>query len=201
MARRELSSTLKNLKFMQRAAVREEKTKREEDIKPDVSIITTPTTVTRKWHLFFSQKPFIITYVVIMEGDPHPGALKGRMSFQSFNPSVDKLNEEEARLRQPAAETTVSRNQNASVSVRENNFSVESPESVNVNKKNVEVNGNVKRKQSEVVSEAQYPNKSPKSDHDDKKSLPSSSLGTFKKPGGDKLDWNVLRPSSVNQSR
>jgi len=27
--------------------------------------------------------------VVIMEGDPHPGALKGRMSFQSFNPSVD----------------------------------------------------------------------------------------------------------------
>ncbi|BAT91851.1 hypothetical protein VIGAN_07048800 [Vigna angularis var. angularis] len=105
MARRELSSTLKNLKFMQRAAVREEKTKREEDIKPDVSIITTPTTVTRKC-------------VVIMEGDPHPGALKGRMSFQSFNPSVDKLNEEEARLRQPAAETTVSRNQNASVSVR-----------------------------------------------------------------------------------
>lgn len=24
-----------------------------------------------------------------MEGDPRPGALKGRMSFQSFNPSVD----------------------------------------------------------------------------------------------------------------
>ncbi|XP_014497370.1 M-phase phosphoprotein 6 [Vigna radiata var. radiata] len=189
MARRELSSTLKNLKFMQRAAVREEKTKREEEeIKLDVSIVTTPTTVTRKC-------------VVIMEGDPHPGALKGRMSFQSFNPSVDKLNEEEARLRQPAAETTVSRNQNASVSVRENNFSVESPESVNVNKKNVGVNDNVKRKQSEVVSEARYPNKSPKSDHDDKQSLPSSSLGTFKKPGGDKLDWNVLRPSSVNQSR
>lgn len=84
---------------------------------------------------------------------------------------------------------------------RENNFSVESPESVNVNKKNVEANGNVKRKQSEVVSEAQYPNKSPKNDHDDKQSVPSSSLGTFKKPGGDKLDWNVLRPSRVNQSR
>lgn len=27
--------------------------------------------------------------VVIMEGDPHPGAIKGRMSFQSFNPSID----------------------------------------------------------------------------------------------------------------
>lgn len=24
-----------------------------------------------------------------MEGDPHPGAAMGRMSFQSFNPSVD----------------------------------------------------------------------------------------------------------------
>ena len=34
-----------------------------------------------------------------MEGDPHPGALKGRMSFQSYNPSVDvsmKINNFEA---------------------------------------------------------------------------------------------------------
>ena len=27
--------------------------------------------------------------MVLVEGDPHPGALKGRMSFQSFNPSID----------------------------------------------------------------------------------------------------------------
>lgn len=27
--------------------------------------------------------------LVIMEGDPHPGAINGRMSFQSFNPSID----------------------------------------------------------------------------------------------------------------
>lgn len=27
--------------------------------------------------------------VVIMEGDPHPGAVIGRMSFQSFNHSID----------------------------------------------------------------------------------------------------------------
>lgn len=27
--------------------------------------------------------------VVIMEGDPHPGSVKGRMSFQSFNPLID----------------------------------------------------------------------------------------------------------------
>ncbi|KAK7272059.1 hypothetical protein RJT34_28432 [Clitoria ternatea] len=175
MARRELSSTLKNLKFMQRAALREEKTKKEEII-PDVSVGTSTAVAKR--------------CVVIMEGDPHPGALKGRMSFQSFNPSVDKLNEEEARLRQPAAET-MSRNQNANVSFRENS-SVEDQECVETDKKGVEVNGIVKRKQSEVICEAQYPNKSPKNDHDDK----SNNLGSFKKPSGDKLDWNVLRPSS-----
>jgi len=27
--------------------------------------------------------------IVIMEGNPHPGAVKGRMSFQNFNPSID----------------------------------------------------------------------------------------------------------------
>ncbi|KAF2311820.1 hypothetical protein GH714_026922 [Hevea brasiliensis] len=41
--------------------------------------------------------------VVIMEGDPHPGAAMGRMSFQSFNPSVDKLNEEAANFCRPEA--------------------------------------------------------------------------------------------------
>jgi len=38
---------------MQRAAVREEKTKREEEIKPDVSIGTTSTAVTRKWYFSY----------------------------------------------------------------------------------------------------------------------------------------------------
>lgn len=185
MARREISSTLKNLKFMQRAALREEKPKIEEEVKPDVSVGTS-FAVSRKC-------------VVIMEGDPRPGALKGRMSFQSFNPKVDKLNEEEARLRQPAAETT--RNQNVDASFRENSSSVEGSEYANTDKKSVEVNGKVKRKQSEVICDGQYPNKSPKNDHDDKQSSPSSSLGSFKKPTGDKLDWSVLRPSSVKQSR
>ncbi|KAJ1406909.1 hypothetical protein SESBI_24721 [Sesbania bispinosa] len=138
-----------------------------------------------------------------MEGDPHPGAVKGRMSFQSFNPSVDKLNEEEIRRRQPAAETTISRNQNANVSVRDKSSSVEGTECANMNKKNYEDNGNVKikRKQSEVISETQYPNKSPKNVQGDKQSSPSNSLGSFKKPAGDKLDWNVLRPSSIKQNR
>lgn len=70
-----------------------------------------------------------------------------------------------------------------------------------MNKKSHEVNGNVKRKQSEVTCEAQYPNKSPKNDEGDKQSSPNNSLGSFKKPAGDKLNWNVLRPSSVKQNR
>lgn len=82
---------------------------------------------------------------------------------------------------------------------RENRSPVEGPECGNMDKKIVEVNGNAKRKQSDY--EAQYPNKSPKNDHDDKHSSPSNSLGSFKKPSGDKLDWKVLRPSSVKQSR
>jgi M-phase phosphoprotein-6 len=69
-----------------------------------------------------------------------------------------------------------------------------------MNKKSSEVNGNGKRKQNEV-NEAQYPNKSPKNDQGNKQSSPSSSLGSFKKPSGDKLDWNVLRSSSVKQNR
>ncbi|XP_030956004.1 uncharacterized protein LOC115978122 isoform X1 [Quercus lobata] len=75
MAKRELSSTLRNLKFMQRAALREENTKKDEDVKPD-GYFCSPSTFNRKC-------------VVIMEGDPNPGAIKGRMSFQSFNPSID----------------------------------------------------------------------------------------------------------------
>ncbi|OVA17845.1 M-phase phosphoprotein 6 [Macleaya cordata] len=82
MAKRELSSTLKNLKFMQRAAQKEEPPKKEEEVKDDGNFAS-PDTQKRKC-------------VVIMEGNPHPGALKGRMSFQSFNPSIDKLNEEAA---------------------------------------------------------------------------------------------------------
>ncbi|KAL4359312.1 hypothetical protein HN51_019039 [Arachis hypogaea] len=70
---------------------------------------------------------------LIMEGDPHPGAARGRMSLQSFNPSVDKLNEEEAKLQQPAAETNISRTQSGNESFRENNSTTEGSERVNGN--------------------------------------------------------------------
>lgn len=57
-----------------------------------------------------------------------------------------------------------------------------------------EVNGDLKRKQSEVTPQAQYPNKSPKNDQGDRQSSSKKSMGYFKKPKGDKLDWKVLRP-------
>ncbi|KAF1899296.1 hypothetical protein Lal_00019423 [Lupinus albus] len=169
MARREISSTLKNLKFMQRAALREDKTKKEEDgviVIPDANFPTT-STITRKC-------------VVIVEGDPCPGT---------------KLNEEEAKVGQPAAETTISKNQSGNVSFRENSSGVEGPESASIGKKSHEVNGNVKRKHVEVVGEEQYPNKASKNDQGNRQSSQKNSLGSFKKPNGDKLDWNILRPS------
>nr|KJB20050.1 hypothetical protein B456_003G130300 [Gossypium raimondii] len=69
---------------MQRAAQREDKVKKEE-VKPEES-----SAITRKC-------------VFIMEGDPHPGAVVGLMSFLSFNPSIDKLNEEASNACRPKA--------------------------------------------------------------------------------------------------
>lgn len=77
---------------------------------------------------------------------------------------------------------------------RENGSPVEGPDCADMDKKSKEVNGDLKRKQSEVVSEAQYSTKSPKNDKDDRQSSSKKSLGSFKKPKGDKIDWKVLRP-------
>ncbi|XP_028762858.1 uncharacterized protein LOC114721205 [Neltuma alba] len=147
MAKRVLSSTLKNLKFMtQYAALREEKSKREEDeVKSDVNIFGTPT-ISRKC-------------IVIMEGDPHPEAIKGWMSFQSFNPRINRLNEEDARLHRPAAETPSSKNQTGNISVRENGLPLDGSNCANTTN---EISGDLKGKQSEVTSEAQNPTKLPK---------------------------------------
>ncbi|XP_059429528.1 uncharacterized protein LOC132163305 [Corylus avellana] len=183
MAKRELSSTLKNLKFMQRAAAREENTKKEEEVKPDGNL-TSPITVNRKC-------------VVIVEGDPHPGAIKGRMSFQSFNPSIDKLSEATAN---PESATSSS-SQGGGISFREGGSPMDEAGCSNVDKSNREANGDLKRKQSEVVSETQYPNKSPKDVQSNEQSAPNNSKGSFRKPKGQKLDWSVLRPSKSQHKR
>ncbi|XP_028762856.1 uncharacterized protein LOC114721204 [Neltuma alba] len=169
MAKRELSSTLKNLKFMQRAALREEKSKKEEDeVKSDVHIFGTPT-ISRKC-------------IFIMEIGPHPRAIKGQMSFQSFNPRIAGRNEEDAGLHQPAAQTSSSRNQSGNISIRENGLPVDGSNRANTSN---EISGDLKRKQSDAMSEAQNPTKSPKNDNGDDQLLPRNSLGSFKKPKGD----------------
>ncbi|KAG6678226.1 hypothetical protein I3842_14G069800 [Carya illinoinensis] len=183
MAKRELSSTLKNLKFMQRAAAREGNIKKEEEFKSDGNFCS-PGTVNRKC-------------VVIMEGNPHPGAIKGRMSFQSFNPSIDKLNEAAAN---PVCATS-SGSQSGGIFFRENG-STGGADGMNVDESNLKANGNHKRKQSDIVSETQNPNKSPKHVQGNQQSSPNNTKGSFKTPKGHRLDWSVLRPSkSQNKNK
>ncbi|KAK9279282.1 hypothetical protein L1049_012961 [Liquidambar formosana] len=187
MAKRELSSTLKNLKFMQRAAQREEKSKKEEEVKPDGGFVS-PGTLNRKC-------------VVIMEGDPHPGATKGRMSFRSFNPSIDKLNDGAAANHgEPETPGTCSGNQSGRT-YRENGSSLDGAENLDEDRPNCNANGELKRKQPEVVSETQYPNKSPKNSQGNQQSSPNNSKGSFKQPNRDKLDWSVLRPPKSQNKR
>ncbi|XWS28814.1 hypothetical protein CRYUN_Cryun25bG0103700 [Craigia yunnanensis] len=170
MAKRELSSTLRGLKFMQRAAQREEKVKKEEEVKLEGS-----STITRKC-------------MVIMEGDPHPGAIVGRMSFQSFNPSIDKLNGEASNLCRPDASggRTLS---------SENGSAFEAADCSKVGRDN----GDLKRKQSDIDSEPQYPNKSPKNGHGVQSSQSTSKGSSKKQSKREKLDWNVLRPPKSNR--
>ncbi|PRQ34157.1 putative M-phase phosphoprotein [Rosa chinensis] len=176
MAKRELSSTLRNLKFMQRATQRDEMVKKEEEeVKPDGGFSSAATQLRK--------------CVVVMEGDPSPGAIKGRISFNGFNPLIDKLN----NPGQPAASASSSGIHSERVSTRESGSSMDEAECSNIDNSNCEPNGDHKRKQSEVLSETQYPNKSPKNDQGQSSS--NKSKGSFKKPKGGKLDYNILRPS------
>ncbi|KAM1148770.1 hypothetical protein EV2_030244 [Malus domestica] len=185
MAKRELSSTLRNLKFMQRATQRE--VKKEEDVKPAVDFAF-PSRQIRKC-------------VVIVEGDPQPEAVRGRMSFQSFNPAIDKLNQVPENPGQPAAAATSSSIHSEKVSFRENRSSMDEAGCSNTDKSNGEPNGDHKRKQSEEVSGKQHPNKSPKLNQVGQQSSPNTSKGSFRKPKGENLNWNVLRPSKGQNKR
>ncbi|XAR58970.1 hypothetical protein NMG60_11014569 [Bertholletia excelsa] len=180
MAKRELSSTLRNLKFMQRAAQRQEKSKKEEQVIPDAVF---PSLVTLK------------KCVVIMEGDPHPGLLKGRMSFQNFNPSIDKLNGEARNIPQSEpSSATCSVNQNGRISDRENASTLDGSQIRKPNMFDNDANVEHKRKQDEVVSEAECVGKSQKNSQVDLGSSSNNGRSSHKKPKREKLDWNVLRP-------
>ncbi|CAI9774623.1 unnamed protein product [Fraxinus pennsylvanica] len=182
MTKRELSSTLKNLKFMQRTAQKEEIGKKEEEVTPAAD---------------FSSSSIPKKCVVIVEGDPHPVAIRGRMSFLCFNPSIDKLNEGH----QPEASTTNSGQQSETISTRENGnvqgaSDISEPDSLRYDE-----NGDLKRKQGNVVSGTTYPNKSQKNFRADQQSSPNGSHNSHKKTKHEKLDWNVLRSPKYQNKR
>lgn len=186
MARRELSSTLKNLKFMQRGALREDKSEKEvEEVIPDGN---------------FPSAGALKKCTVILEGDPCPGAMKGRMSFQSFNPSIDKLNEEGTSLypkSQPEASTPSSGNPNGRASDRENGSTNYESENMKLNSIKNDENGELKRKQPGVDS----PNESQKNVQGGEEASPGDSRSSYRKPKREKLDWNVLRPPKGRKER
>ncbi|KAE8729466.1 putative Chitin-inducible gibberellin-responsive protein [Hibiscus syriacus] len=174
MAKRELSSTLRGLKFMQRAAQREVKVVKEEEVKPEGI-----NSIARKC-------------VVIMEGDPRPGATVGRMSFQSFNPSIDKLNEPASNDCRPDAS-------GGRASSSENGYESEATDCSKVGTDKHKGNGDLKRKQSDMVSKPAYPNKSPKNGNAVQSSPSSSKAASTKQSKHEKLDWNVLKPPKPNR--
>ncbi|XP_020577663.1 uncharacterized protein LOC110022876 [Phalaenopsis equestris] len=183
MAKRELSNTLKNLKFMQRAAPREEKINEEkENPEPIGNVFSTANAASSARR----------RCIVILEGDPHPGALRGRMSFQSFNPSIDKLNEEATTIHQSQATNTSMANDNISYRSELKGGSQEDisdPE--------------LKRKQPVADMEISAPGKFQNTGNKDAngKSSPQNSNSSNKQKKREKLDWNLLRPPKAQKKR
>ncbi|KAH9626588.1 hypothetical protein KSS87_005439, partial [Heliosperma pusillum] len=162
MGKTEMSSSLKNLKFMQREAPKEEEVKVDEEPMPDGNFIP-PSNFKRKC-------------VVILEGDPQPGTTRGRMSFQNFNPSIDKLKEEEAANGYGADASTSSLFQSGRGNER------------------YEGNGELKRKQPKEFSQTSHPKKQQKQSQGYKQPSPSDNRSSHNQPKREKLDFNVLVP-------
>ncbi|CAD6232675.1 unnamed protein product [Miscanthus lutarioriparius] len=186
-AKREISSTLRNLKFMQRGAAAQ---KVEEKAKVEVQeeVVTAPSGG------FGSLAQIVRKCIVIMEGNPHPGAIKGRMSFQNFNPSIDKLNEEARGDRQTESASPSNRDQDSANSSRgdevpasrSRDFDIPSSESISLNE--------LKRKEPELDMETLPSYKEPKTNVDGRSSSQSNGRGSNKSNKREKLDFNHLRP-------
>lgn len=128
-----------------------------------------------------------------MEGNPHPGAVRGRMSFQNFNPSIDKLNEEAGGDRQAESASPSnhhnqdSANSSRGVEVPASRFSdldLDSSECISLNE--------LKRKQPELEMETP-PHKPPKTNIDGRSSSQSNGRGSHKSNKHEKPDFNHLR--------
>ncbi|CAL1361283.1 unnamed protein product [Linum trigynum] len=192
MAKREISSTLKNLKFMQRGALKEVKPQKQEEVQPSGN---------------FRSPGGIRKCVVIMEGDPHPTAAIGRLSFGSFNPSVDKLNEETANLASPEPANLASPepasssggHTKAKASLRENGLSPDGAECSDTAMADSHGSGDQKRKQPDVVSETENFNTSAKAiEGGDQSTRKKSKKASFRQKH-QKLDFAVLRAKTENK--
>uniref|UniRef100_A0A7N0U396 M-phase phosphoprotein 6 n=1 Tax=Kalanchoe fedtschenkoi TaxID=63787 RepID=A0A7N0U396_KALFE len=162
------------MQFMQRAAQKEEKKKEEEEeeVVSDGGF-GSATSISKKC-------------VVIMEGDPHPGAVKGRMSFQRFNPTIDKLAEElDGRSKEPGARTPASQN---------GSFNGEGSANEDSDTSNTKMDHKRKQPVGESEELLHYPNKSPKNSHGNQRTNASSSGKKRSNKKREKNDWSVLRP-------
>ncbi|RZC70668.1 hypothetical protein C5167_033832 [Papaver somniferum] len=183
MAKRELSSTLKNLKFMQRGAPKVEKAKQGEELVVEIKEVTNVSSPNN------TQKK---KCVVIIEGNPHPGSVKGRMSFQSFNPVIDKLNEEAAnpgqsQMPSPSSDGKAPDRENGSLRAESDRASV------------AKLDGYYED-DDECVTEIQQPNKPPKDLRGGRgQQYENNSRGSHKKQKREKLDWNHLRPPKAQK--
>ncbi|PKA56408.1 hypothetical protein AXF42_Ash014911 [Apostasia shenzhenica] len=187
MAKRELSSTLRNLKFMQRASLREEKDIEEKkNPESDGSFVAVGAATAARRRC-----------IVIMEGDPHPGALKGRMSFQSFNPSIDKLNEEAISIHE-APESSMNTG-NGTVFIRPPENLAQSEISSKENNSEADIKG----KQPMLEMEEVLPSKLQTSgtENANGRSSPRSPGQLTKRQKREKLDWSLLRRPKAKKKR
>ncbi|CAM0878500.1 unnamed protein product [Alopecurus aequalis] len=135
--------------------------------------------------------------VVVMEGNPHPGAVKGRMSFQNFNPAIDKLNDEASgRPSQSASPSTsqqddanTTRTDDVSAASRFRDFNIDTSESISLNE--------LKRKEPELDMETPPSRRQLKPvghSADGQSSSQRNGFGSRKRSNKrEKLDYNLLR--------
>ncbi|EPS74281.1 hypothetical protein M569_00479 [Genlisea aurea] len=186
MAKRELSSTLKNLKFMQRAAAKKEETKKEENASAVGEFVSAGA---------------VRRCVVVYETDPHPS--RGRMSFLNFNPSIDKLNGEEASSSHGEAKSSAadSARQSEEPSIRENGSSNIGMDELDLNLSSSNANANIDLKRKQVGGDPDTGKTIKLRKHDQDKSgmhPSSSSRGQFRKQHKrENKNWKVLLPPKL----
>ncbi|KAL8159327.1 hypothetical protein V2J09_000864 [Rumex salicifolius] len=192
---------------MQRATQKEEKPKKEEELKSTGNFVSPGTLIKQRWYWCLSffvafdipqekKSNFHISgrHVVIMEGDPHPGAVRGRMSFLNFNPSIDKLNEDSV-CDQSEASTTFSGAQNVRPSERKDSSLKNGSGITEMGMHSGITDGELKRKQAEAATEVLHPNKLKKNGNGDPEPSSGRKMNSNKQSKREKLDWNVLRPA------